>query len=173
MIICLTTGFQRGNPVFSYKNKLPMKTVARISILLFLVLASCTSAPDGNSREIWMQEILDVERDFSAMAEREGIPEAFLHYAAEDVVLMRNDILIIGREQLADHFQGIVIHPENEKLSWEPDFVDVSDSGDLGYTYGAYRYSYTDSTGIPVEHKGVFHTVWKRQSDGSWRFVWD
>lgn len=140
---------------------------------MLLILASCHTPPDAGSREIWKQEILDVERDFAAMAEKEGIMEAFLHFAAEDAVLMRNDMLIIGRRQLTEHFQSILSQPEDEKLSWEPDFVDVSASGDLGYTYGAYKYSYTDSTGTPVEHKGVFHTVWKRQSDGSWRFVWD
>ena len=24
-----------------------------------------------------------------------------------------------------------------------------------------------------VEYKGIFHTVWKRQSDNSWKYVWD
>ena len=61
----------------------------------------------------------------------------------------------------------------DENLSWKPDFVDVSASGDLGYTYGHFTYSYTDSTGTIMESSGVFHTVWKRQADGSWLFVWD
>ena len=46
-------------------------------------------------------------------------------------------------------------------------------SRDLGYTYGHYTFSYIDSGGNKIENKGVFHTVWKRQSDGTWRFVWD
>ena len=25
----------------------------------------------------------------------------------------------------------------------------------------------------PSSEEGVFHTVWKRQPDGSWKFVWD
>jgi ketosteroid isomerase-like protein len=23
------------------------------------------------------------------------------------------------------------------------------------------------------EYQGVFHTVWKRQPDGTWKYVWD
>ena len=39
----------------------------------------------------WKIEILDTEKEFSEMASKEGIATAFLKYAAEDVVLMRNN----------------------------------------------------------------------------------
>jgi len=57
------------------------------------------------------------------------------------------------------------------KLQWAPDYTDVS--GDLGYTYGRYTHLVPDSSGNVTESHGIFHTVWKRQSDGSWRYVWD
>ena len=60
-----------------------------------------------------------------------------------------------------------------ETLSWKPDFIDVSDSGDMAYTYGKALYTYTDSLGVTKEYPALFHTVWKRQEDGSWKFVWD
>ena len=114
-----------------------------------------------------------MERDFAAMAEKEGISRAFLHFAADEAVLLRGDKLYVGRQELEALFSGATSSPRDEKLSWSPDFVDISASGDLGYTYGSYTYSYTDSTGAKVERTGIFHTVWKRQEDGSWRFVWD
>jgi ketosteroid isomerase-like protein len=150
-----------------------MNYVKTTSIFILLILFSCNTATNPDSLEKWKQEIRDVERDFAAMAESTGISEAFIHYAAEDAVLMRNDRLIIGKKQLMAHFGKSAIQSQDQKLSWKPDFVDVSSSGDLAYTYGHYIYTYTDSIGKMVEHKGVFHTVWKRQSDGSWRFVWD
>lgn len=123
--------------------------------------------------EKWKQEIAETEKSFAAMAEEEGISKAFMSYAAEDAVLMRNNKLVIGKENLRELFENQASKPKDEKLSWKPDFVDVSMSGDLGYTYGQFTYSYTDSTGTSVENTGVFHTVWKRQADGEWRFVWD
>jgi len=155
------------------RKSMPMKTVLQIFVLLVLVLTSCNRGPDNASLEQWKHEVRDVERDFALMAETRGIAEAFIHYAAEDAVVMRNDRLIMGRQKLEEYFGQSTTQIPDEKLSWKPDFVDVSASGDLAYTYGQYTYSYTDSTGNPVEHRGVFHTVWKRQSDGSWRFVWD
>ena len=150
-----------------------MKAISFLSIIILAILYSCNANPEAASMEKWKQEIRDMERDFAAMAETHGISEAFLHYAAEDAVLMRNDRLFIGREKLKELFEGSSSQNQDEKLSWKPDFVDVSASGDLAYTYGSYVYSFKDSTGIEVERKGIFHTVWKRQADGSWRFVWD
>ncbi|MEK7720117.1 MAG: DUF4440 domain-containing protein [Bacteroidota bacterium] len=59
------------------------------------------------------------------------------------------------------------------ELLWKPDFVEVSASGDLGYTYGKFLFPTHDSTGQVIRSKGIFHTVWKKQADGQWRFVWD
>jgi ketosteroid isomerase-like protein len=116
---------------------------------------------------------LETEKNFADMAESEGIPEAFLFYAAEEAVLMRNNKLVIGRKRLQEYFDQQSSSGQEVHLTWKPDFVDVSSSGDLGYTYGNYRFSYTDSTGTVREDSGVFHTVWKRQKDGTWKFVWD
>jgi ketosteroid isomerase-like protein len=49
----------------------------------------------------------------------------------------------------------------------------VSACGDLGYTWGSYTFTATDSLGATHRSEGIFHTVWKRQPDGSWKFVWD
>jgi len=140
-----------------------------LAILLFLFIQACTSNED--QLEKWKNEIVETEKEFSAMAQKEGIPAAFVAFAAEDAVLMRNNSLIIGKEALSESFQGS--GTENVSLSWKPDFVDVAESGDLGYTYGQFIYTSTDSLGNDSLQEGIFHTVWKRQSDGSWKFVWD
>jgi ketosteroid isomerase-like protein len=107
------------------------------------------------------------------MAQVKDISEAFLYYAADDAVLMRDNSLIIGIESIKENFKNGKTGSEKVRLTWKPDFVDVASSGDLGYTYGKYVYTTTDSIGNTSEIKGVFHTVWKRQADGKWRFVWD
>ncbi len=150
-----------------------MKTKMLFLVPIILLAGSCSVEVEKNSMEKWKDEILEAERSFAEMAEKEGISKAFLSYAAEDAVIMRNNTLLIGKNKLREHFENQPSIGKDEKLSWEPDFVDVSAAGDLAYTYGQFIYSYTDSTGGNVELKGVFHTVWKRQADGSWRFVWD
>jgi len=127
---------------------------------------------DKVSMERWKKEILETEQNFAKMAMEEGIEKAFLYYAAEDAVLLRNNNLITGKDAISQYF-GEQKQEDEVSLTWEPDFIDVAKSGDLGYTYGKYIFTSTDSNGNKVESKGIFHTVWKRQMDGSWKFVWD
>lgn len=149
-----------------------MKNILILIIFSQLILYSCTMK-EQDTITTSKNEILEVENNFAEMAKSEGIADAFLFYAAEDAVLMRNNKLVIGKNRLSEYFDKQAPPGTDVSLSWKPDFVDVSSSGDLGYTYGKYTFSYTDSTGSAVERSGVFHTVWKRQSDGTWKFVWD
>ena len=150
-----------------------MRKIFSLAILLILILVSCNSRKHESNMEKWKKEIIETERAFAEMAKTEGIPKAFLTYAAENAVLMRNNTLINGKDAIKNSFGKQDPGPGKVELTWEPDFVDVSLSGDLGYTYGKYTYSVTDSSGAVKLDSGIFHTVWKRQSNGDWRFVWD
>lgn len=148
-----------------------MKKAFYLPILTALIV-SCHSNQQGDIEQ-WKKEITDTELAFSAMAEAEGIPAAFLAYSASDAVLLRNNRIIKGHPEIDRYFDASRANPNQVTLTWAPDFVDVAASGDLGYTYGQYRLTKTDSTGQTEESTGIFHTVWKRQADGTWKFVWD
>lgn len=146
-----------------------MNKLTFILASIFLVLISCDTKPNKTQLEQWKNEIRETEQNFSKMAGEEGIHKAFTTFAAEDAVLMRNNKIIEGLKNIDKHYKN-----QNSKgLSWSPDFVDVAASGDLGYTYGHYIFSYIDSAGTTVADTGIFHTVWKKKPDGTWRFVWD
>jgi ketosteroid isomerase-like protein len=148
-----------------------MKRPLLIIVFLVLIFTSC-STDKKEEIEKWKKEITDTELAFAEMAKSEGIPKAFVTFAADDAVLLRNDILIKGKVALKESYEKRVA-PGNVSLTWAPDFVDVSASGDLGYTYGKYTYTTIDSLGNTKSNEGIFHTVWKRQADGTWKFVWD
>jgi ketosteroid isomerase-like protein len=64
-------------------------------------------------------------------------------------------------------------------MTWEPIKADVSQSNDLGYTYGSYELRETSAaatsgaaTTAAVE-KGYFVRVWKRNKDGKWKVALD
>ena len=143
-------------------------------LLIFLLANSCNINNVKNDNiEKWKREITETEQEFSAMAAKEGIQKAFLTFAAEDAVVLRNDTLIKSKESLRNYYNKQESGQDSVSLTWKPDFVDVSAAGDLGYTYGKYLYTTTDSEGNAKSVEGIFHTVWKRQPDGKWRFVWD
>jgi ketosteroid isomerase-like protein len=105
------------------------------------------------------------------VAER-GPGEAFVYYADENAVLVRNNRLIRGKKEIMEYY-GQQENKQDVQLTWEPDIIDVADCGDFAYTVGTYIYSFKDSAGQESSTEGIFHTVWKRQEDGSWKYVYD
>jgi len=147
------------------------KSISLGLILLIFLLnnVACKMNQKETSKETWKKEILNTEKAFAKMVAEEGLHKAFVAFADKNAVIARNDNLIIGKESIDSFYAS-----NNEKeLTWTPDFVDVSESGDLGYTYGKYTFTYVDKSGMSRTSEGVFHTVWKRQSNGKWKFVWD
>lgn len=147
------------------------------SILLLLsILLSCSSPKTENesepNRENAKQEIEKAEKDFAQMAADKGIAEAFYFFADSNATIKRqHDTLIHGKEAIRDYYSTPFY--QKATVKWSPDFIQASVGGDMGYTYGKYVWSSTDSAGKPITFNGVFHTVWKKQTDGSWKYVWD
>lgn len=135
------------------------------------ILISCQTLDNTAKIEQWKLEILSMEKEFNDMAQSDGLVRAFEYYAAENGVIKRGKNVVMGKAAIAEWYEKDV--RSNETLTWKPTFVDVSSSGDLAYTYGDYVFTSYDTLGNKKENKGIFHTVWKKQADGSWRFVYD
>lgn len=147
-----------------------------IIFLLLSILLSCSSPKSSNenkpNNENAKQEIEKAEKDFAQMAADKGIAEAFYFFADSNATIKRqNDTLIHGKDAIKNFYSTPFY--QNAKVKWSPDFIDASIDGDMGYTYGKYHWESKDSTGKTITLNGIFHTVWKRQTDGSWKYVWD
>jgi len=117
------------------------------------------------------EEIRDTEKAFAALAKEKGLKVAFSTFAADDAVLSRENKLIKGKKEIEAYFDKVTL--KNVQLSWEPEYIKVAESGDLGYTYGPYTFKWTDDKGEAQIATGIFHTVWRKDKDGKWRYVWD
>ena len=102
---------------------------------------------------------------FGADTQSKGFLSAFMLYSVDDARLLRNGSFpYIGRRAIKDAFE------KNEDVwSSQPDFSDVSRSGDLGYTYGTYEVKKTDGAKTSIE-KGNYMRIWKQQTD-QWKIV--
>jgi ketosteroid isomerase-like protein len=117
-------------------------------------------------------ELVQTETDFCAMAQTQGLPAAFAHYAAEDAVFFDVDPKRHrGREAVRLRYADA---PAGAVLTWKPVQADVADSGELGYTWGTYEFRGPPGPdGKSRVGTGHYVTIWKRQADGVWRFVLD
>ncbi|MGQ8337868.1 YybH family protein [Sunxiuqinia sp. A32] len=150
-----------------------MKKLKIIFLLIAFVslFTHCSQNTANDMLESYREEVRITELNFSKMANEESIGAAFNFYASDDVVLSRGNQLLKGKESLSKYFENPIW--DSIKLEWSPDFIDVSSSGDLAYTYGNYTLAQLDSIGQETKTTGIFHTVWKKQENGEWKFVWD
>ena len=110
--------------------------------------------------------LVEAERAFSRLSQREGVRAAFLANLAEDAVLFRPGP-VPGREFVAARPSPPV------ELTWWPVYVEVAASGDLGYTTGPYVLRETGAGERGETQTGYYVTVWRRQADGAWKVVAD
>ena len=112
-----------------------------------------------------------MEDAFCAMAKAQGLNAAFAHFAAPDVAFIDTDPRKFRgpaavQERMGPDRPGV-------SLTWSALFTDVSDDGTLGYNYGRYESRVTGPAGQERVRGGFFLTIWKRQPDGSWKYVMD
>ncbi len=137
-----------------------------IVVALFTFLSCNLTFKKDDERVKALNEMQQTDVDFSNLAKEEGFRKAFLEYMAEDGILLRdNNKPIIGAEAV-QYVSGI--NDSTFKLDWDPKGGDMAASGDMGFTYGLYSL-----TGDTSRQEGTYITVWRKQSDGKWKFLLD
>jgi len=112
-------------------------------------------------------ELLDADRAFAAMAQSDGVPAAFAHYASERAILVGPSAEPAqGQEAVAAAFAN---WPHGARLQWAPVTGRVSTRGDMGWTWGRSTYTAPDGS----QRQGRYVTTWTRDYDGNWRFAFD
>jgi ketosteroid isomerase-like protein len=137
-----------------------MKLAVILIIICFAVSVHAQSA---------LQDMVKTEQAFSQMAQDQSIRDAFMMYIADDGLLFRPGA-VNGKKWMTEHPV-----PESDKrpvLVWQPAFAGMAVSGDMGFTTGPWE-AKADINDVQPQGYGDFVTVWKKQTDGTWRFVVD
>jgi len=133
-------------------------------------MASLLAACSPSGTEKFKAEVLAADKAFSEASRKQGIQAAFLAVVAPDGKLLGETRP--GADGVRTRFMQL---PPTATITWEPAFVDVSSSGDLGYTWG--RYTLTLPSVVrgkpPSVQMGTYVTVWRRQPGGAWKVVLD
>ena len=115
--------------------------------------------------------IAEADRAFCrAVAVRD--PRAFAALIAEDAVFHGSSGVTRGRAAVVKAWSGFFDPAGRTTLTWEPDYAEISASGDLGYTMGASIARGVDKDGKVVERRGRYVTIW-RKTAGAWQAAVD
>lgn len=132
------------------------------SVAIVLLLVATVSAQPPIA--VLQQQVFAAERAFArTMADRDA--EAFGRFLADEAVFFDGATALRGKALVtsgwAPFFEGKVA-----PFSWEPDRVEVLDSGGLALSTGLVR----DPDGKVTAR---FNSIWRLEAPGVWRVVFD
>jgi ketosteroid isomerase-like protein len=132
-----------------------MRCVALAIVTMSLGAPACATEPADPAI------VAAMEREFAAHAAEHGWAEAFRRYSAPDGQMA-------GPGGIATTAAALEGAPANDRsLAWWPMLAGIARSGDFGFTTGSFS---IDASRAP---RGQYFTVWKRQPDGAWRWIFD
>lgn len=132
---------------------------------------SPAQASDAASASDNTNTLRRLEAEFMKAAEEHGSTGYMSYYADDSVELPNGGPIIQGKLNIAKGM-GFLDQKDNH-LTWSPVGADISSSGDLGYTYGAFEFQSKNKAGKITVERGKYTSIWKKQSDGSWKVVLD
>jgi len=128
--------------------------------LVLLVAARLwAQAGDGLADQVRRTEIAFAR----TMADRDHA--AFRSFLAEEAIFVGTNRVYRGAKEVAEGWKRFFDGPQ-APFSWEPDQVQVLESGTLALSSGPVR----DPSGKRV---GTFNSIWRREAGGTWKIVID
>jgi ketosteroid isomerase-like protein len=129
-------------------------------IPILLIAVRMAAQPDATPTE----QVRRAEIAFAkSMADRDHA--AFRSLLAEEAIFVGPNRVLRGARAVADGWKQFY-EGTQAPFSWEPEQIQVLDSGTLALSSGPVR----DASGKRI---GTFNSIWRKESDGKWRIVID
>lgn len=139
---------------------------------LLAVLGCNSTPPSATNHAVDEAAVRQTDEDWNKAAQSKKVDPWVAFYAEDAVVLPPNEAKATGKENIRKEISALLGLP-GVAVSWKPEKVEVSQSGDLAYTQGAYELTTTDAHGKAMADHGKTVEIWKKQSDGSWKCIVD
>lgn len=137
--------------------------------LLSFALLSAVSAADTKNIE---QTLRDLDAQWSSAAGAKDLEKTISFYSQDAIVLPTNAPAATTRDAIRNTWKELLASP-GLAISWKTTKVEVAKSGDIAYTTGTYELTMNDASGTPINDRGKYVEVWKKQADGKWKVAVD
>jgi ketosteroid isomerase-like protein len=135
-----------------------------VTAALLACALGCATAPAPPSNAELARQVAATERAFAkSMADRDVA--AFASFVASDAVFFTGPSPLRGKEAVVARWQRFFERPQ-APFSWQPDKVEVLDSGTLALSSGPVF----DPDGRTI---ATFTSIWRLEAPGVWRIVFD
>jgi ketosteroid isomerase-like protein len=149
-----------------------MKTrlLLRPSCIALLSIAFVVAAAAADTTSAIEQAIRDLDDQWSKAAGAKDVDKTISFYSDDALVMPPNAPSATTKEAIRKIWKDLLT---DANINWKTKKVEVAQSGDLAFSSGTYEVTLNDPTGTPVNDRGKYLEVWKKQPDGSWKCVAD
>jgi uncharacterized protein (TIGR02246 family) len=127
----------------------------------------------GDARDADARTIRESEAEWAKAWAAKDVERVVAHYADDGLVELADVPIIKGKGAMRAAAKQTFADP-NFALSFSPEQVEVSRSGDLAYARGTYSVTQTNpATKRPATEKGKYVIVYRKQPDGRWLAIQD
>jgi ketosteroid isomerase-like protein len=132
--------------------------------VIVMLAAGMQGAAGAQSTDDLARQVREAERAFArSMATRDF--QAFGELVADEALFFGGRGVQRGKAAVLAGWKPFFDGP-NAPFSWEPETVEVLESGTLGLSSGPVK----DPSG---KQTGVFNSIWRREASGRWKVVFD
>ena len=152
-----------------------MKRISTLLLVAFATANSLTATEPENKTDPALVEVRKaIDKGNAQWVEAWDKADASLIaslFAEDGVLLGRNGKMFKGPKQIFER-QKTVMESASKGVKATVTTVDLWLDGTTAYETGIYSYKFQEN-GKPVNEEGRYVTIWKRQSDGSWKIASD
>jgi uncharacterized protein (TIGR02246 family) len=155
-------------------SKMSRFVAVLLSNLLLLSCAACKQAvPPERTHDANVRAIQDAEAQWNQDFASRDVSRLVAHYAEDAVLIIPGEPPNAGPAAIRKTIDRLLADPALS-VKFVPTKVEVSTSGDLGYTEGSYTLTLTDpQSRQPLQDQGSYVTTYRKQADGTWKAVTD
>jgi ketosteroid isomerase-like protein len=140
------------------------------ALLMTALLPSCSEHAIDTKAE--GERLMQISREWSKSAATDSIEKTLSYWADDALVMSPGQSPIKGKNAIREMIEGTSKIP-GFKISWEPLNVSVSKSGDMAYMIEQNQITVNDSLGKPFTEFNKSVTIWRKETDGSWKNIVD
>jgi ketosteroid isomerase-like protein len=116
--------------------------------------------------------LLKADADWAALVSTKDLERIVAVWTDDAVIYSPREAPVRGKAAIRAYV-GESLKQPGFSITWTPVSAVVAASGDLGYTEGTNQFTVPDEKGGTVTIRGRYLTIWRKQSDGTWRCVVD
>jgi ketosteroid isomerase-like protein len=127
------------------------------------------SAPEANE----VEAVRQADLAWAAAQASDGLDGTMSAYLDDAIMLPPNSPIVVGTEAIRAASAEAGIGSPGFDVSWGPTKIEVAQSGELAYAIGTNGGTVPGPCGSPIQVKGKYIEIWKKDAEGNWKIAAD